>query len=396
LQDAVQALQAAQAQRQQLAVLPLQRQQLHDLTQEMQQLQTEMQGCDRQLAQIPTLQTTLQEIETQLQQLQDPKGHLKVLQQQLRQREQLQVRLTQLQQNRDQILQKLAQIDEQWSAFAELDTQFEAQQAQMQTHNTDYQQYLRHREQANSFRQIGPQKEQVQAEIAQMQEELQRLKAQLQQVQQDYDPQDFLTLNEQLAQLKQTRDQLQGGLSPKQAQLRDLEKQLKARTDIAQQQERDRSLLGQKQQMLQFIGDARHIFNQSGPRITRYYLAEVSLTADKLFRELLNRDEVTLEWTEDYEIRVKERGYWRSFKSLSGGEQMCAALAVRLALLRVLADIDIAFFDEPTTNMDQQRRQQLAEAISNLKAFRQLIVISHDDTFETVTEHSIRVERQPV
>jgi DNA repair protein SbcC/Rad50 len=78
---------------------------------------------------------------------------------------------------------------------------------------------------------------------------------------------------------------------------------------------------------------------------------------------------------------------------LSGGEQMCAALAVRLALLRVLADVDIAFFDEPTTNMDQVRRQQLAEAISNLKAFRQLIVISHDDTFENVTEHIIRIER---
>jgi DNA repair protein SbcC/Rad50 len=72
---------------------------------------------------------------------------------------------------------------------------------------------------------------------------------------------------------------------------------------------------------------------------------------------------------------------------------MCAALAVRLALLRVLADINIAFFDEPTTNMDQMRRRQLAEAISNLKAFRQLIVISHDDTFEHATEHVIRIER---
>jgi DNA repair protein SbcC/Rad50 len=62
--------------------------------------------------------------------------------------------------------------------------------------------------------------------------------------------------------------------------------------------------------------------------------------------------------------------------------------------LKVLADINIAFFDEPTTNMDQQRRQQLAEAIGNLKSLQQLIVISHDDTFESVTDHLIRVERQ--
>lgn len=72
---------------------------------------------------------------------------------------------------------------------------------------------------------------------------------------------------------------------------------------------------------------------------------------------------------------------------------MCAALAVRLALLKVLVDINIAFFDEPTTNMDELRRRQLAEALGHLKSFHQLFVISHDDTFESVTENIIRVER---
>ena len=72
---------------------------------------------------------------------------------------------------------------------------------------------------------------------------------------------------------------------------------------------------------------------------------------------------------------------------------MCAALAVRLALLRVTANLDIAFFDEPTTNMDRPRRENLAEAICNIKRFRQLFVISHDDTFEKITENLISVTR---
>ncbi len=72
---------------------------------------------------------------------------------------------------------------------------------------------------------------------------------------------------------------------------------------------------------------------------------------------------------------------------------MCAALAVRLALMKVLAEVDIAFFDEPTTNMDRARRQQLAEAIGNLRSFQQIFVISHDDTFESITENIIRVDR---
>ena len=40
------------------------------------------------------------------------------------------------------------------------------------------------------------------------------------------------------------------------------------------------------------------------------------------------------------------------------------------------------------------RRDQLAEAIANIKTFRQLFVISHDDTFEKVTENIILVERE--
>jgi DNA repair protein SbcC/Rad50 len=225
-----------------------------------------------------------------------------------------------------------------------------------------------------------------------LQETVQQAQTQLLQVQ-PQDPQQLPILHQALEELKQQRDRLQGGLQPKRMQLQDFDQRLEALQAVAQQQESDRKALVQKQQTLQFIGDARSIFNQSGPRITRYYLAEVSHEAEQLYRELLNRDEVTLRWTEDYEIQIQETGHWRSFRSLSGGEQMCAALAVRLALLRVLADVDIAFFDEPTTNMDQVRRQQLAEAISNLKAFRQLIVISHDDTFENVTEHLIRIER---
>ena len=40
------------------------------------------------------------------------------------------------------------------------------------------------------------------------------------------------------------------------------------------------------------------------------------------------------------------------------------------------------------------RRDQLAEAIAHIKTFRQLFVISHDDTFEKVTENIILVERE--
>ncbi|HEX8035952.1 MAG TPA: hypothetical protein VF510_19000, partial [Ktedonobacterales bacterium] len=84
----------------------------------------------------------------------------------------------------------------------------------------------------------------------------------------------------------------------------------------------------------------------------------------------------------------------RTFAQLSGGEQMSAALAVRLALLRSLTRLDIAFFDEPTQNMDDERRGNLADQIRRVRGFDQLIVISHDDTFEQGLDSVIHLEKR--
>lgn len=72
---------------------------------------------------------------------------------------------------------------------------------------------------------------------------------------------------------------------------------------------------------------------------------------------------------------------------------MSAALSVRLALLKKLSTLNIAFFDEPTQNMDELRRMNLAEQIRRVRGFDQLIVISHDDTFEQGLDSLVRLNK---
>ena len=67
---------------------------------------------------------------------------------------------------------------------------------------------------------------------------------------------------------------------------------------------------------------------------------------------------------------------------------------MRLALLREVSAIDIALFDEPTANLDDHRRDNLAERILNVKGFSQLFVISHDDIFERDTDNVVRVAKE--
>ena len=136
----------------------------------------------------------------------------------------------------------------------------------------------------------------------------------------------------------------------------------------------------------------RDTLKEAAPRVARNYVYHVSLEANVLFREITGNAERTLKWGEDYAITVEEDGFERPFQSLSGGEQMAAALAVRLAILKQLSDVRIAFFDEPTTNMDAERRENFAQEISRIKHFDQLFVITHDETFDNYVDNVLHID----
>ncbi|HEX8502250.1 MAG TPA: SMC family ATPase [Pyrinomonadaceae bacterium] len=138
----------------------------------------------------------------------------------------------------------------------------------------------------------------------------------------------------------------------------------------------------------------RDTLRKAGPLVTESYLYNISIEANQLFREITGEGGRALRWTKDYDILLEEEGHERSFVSLSGGEQMVAALSVRLALLKQLSDIRVAFFDEPTVNMDAERRERLAQQIGQVRDFDQLFVISHDDTFEQSVDHVVPVSRE--
>jgi exonuclease SbcC len=137
----------------------------------------------------------------------------------------------------------------------------------------------------------------------------------------------------------------------------------------------------------------RDTLKAAGPLVTESYLYNISIEANQLFREITGEAGRALRWSRDYEIMLEEEGHERSFPNLSGGEQMAAALSIRLALLKQLSDIRLAFFDEPTVNMDAERRERLAQQIGQIRHFDQLFVISHDDTFEENVDHIIHVKR---
>ncbi len=153
----------------------------------------------------------------------------------------------------------------------------------------------------------------------------------------------------------------------------------------------DREALTATQSLLAY---GRDTIKEAGPFVMRALLREISDAANRIFGEIMGDRSATLTWQEDYDIVLRSNAYERHFAQLSGGEQMSAALAVRLALLRTLTRATIAFFDEPTQNMDDERRTNLAGQIRRISGFDQLLVISHDDTFEEGLDAVVWVRKE--
>ncbi|HLW02143.1 MAG TPA: SMC family ATPase [Ktedonobacterales bacterium] len=209
-----------------------------------------------------------------------------------------------------------------------------------------------------------------------------------------YDPQALVEARQRVEYLvgawAELREKLRGlreEIGKKEQQIAAVQEKL-AELDAAKA---ERAELGETREMLQQF---RETIRDAGPHVMKELLKQISKGANRIFGDILGDRSVELSWEEDYEIVLRTRGQERSFAQLSGGEQMSAALAVRLALLKTLAKLDVAFFDEPTQSMDETRRGNLAEQIRRVRGFNQLIVISHDDTFEQGLDSVIYLQKR--
>jgi exonuclease SbcC len=377
-----------------VATLPERQQQLAQLEQQQATLQAKSQTLKAQLAAGDTLKTQARDIQAALTALENPQGRCAVLARSRQQQSAVQKRYDEMQMAQSGIQQQIEALTAQLETFADLDTAIATQNQTKQTHQAAYLHYLQYERAAQDHPRLTQELAAVQAQLTQWKTECDALQGQLDQAQADFDPQIAQQVDDRYQTLRSERDRLAGSL-PQQHQLQqELQRQIEELEETAQKREAAIAERKKRDRTKRFINFARKAYKEAGPRITERYVQQISRESDRLFRELLNRPNVALSWTRDYEILVQEGPNTRRFVNLSGGEQMCAALAVRLALLKVLADIDIAFFDEPTTNMDRPRRESLAEAIARIRSFNQLFVISHDDTFEKVTENVILVQRE--
>jgi DNA repair protein SbcC/Rad50 len=145
------------------------------------------------------------------------------------------------------------------------------------------------------------------------------------------------------------------------------------------------------------------VFKNVSSQLSERFREEISFRADRIYRSIAESDE-ELFWGENYQIVLKDMADGvireRSDDQLSGGQMMSAVVALRLALLQTIG-ARIAFFDEPTSNLDAERRENLARAFRAIDVgqeevtehwYDQLFLVSHDVSFTEITDQTIQLD----
>ncbi len=150
-----------------------------------------------------------------------------------------------------------------------------------------------------------------------------------------------------------------------------------------------------------------NIFNRDGAVATSlrsWALNTISVKASE-YLALLNTKIQRIFLSEkirDVVISCYSRNEVLEIESLSGGEQVSVALALRLGMANLLgaSHLNLIILDEPTTHLDAERRKSLVAVLSQLSNFTnvgapmQFIIITHDsEIFEDSTvEHIYKFE----
>ncbi|MDD2309194.1 MAG: SMC family ATPase [Desulfuromonadaceae bacterium] len=156
----------------------------------------------------------------------------------------------------------------------------------------------------------------------------------------------------------------------------------------------------EKEKLVKFL--RTQVFKNVSAQLSERFREEISLRADRIYRTIAESDE-ELNWGDNYQIVLRDMQDGaireRSDDQLSGGQMMSAVVALRLALLQTIG-ARVAFFDEPTSNLDAARRENLAQAFRAIDVGReevtehwydQLFLVSHDVAFTEITDKIIEL-----
>ena len=202
-------------------------------------------------------------------------------------------------------------------------------------------------------------------------------------------------LKEKYDTIKEELNEINKKLGSSQEKIENYKKILKK---ISSQEEKQKKLLVEFKKLENKFNKASLIRNevgQMGRAISKYMLSGISNIASVNFNKITGRTE-RIEWSNEekdkYAVYLVGQERKIAFEQLSGGEQVSVAIAIRGTMTEYFTNSKFMILDEPTNNLDTERKKLLAEYMGEiLNNLEQSIIVTHDDTFREMAEKIIEL-----
>lgn len=289
--------------------------------------------------------------------------------------------------------EELVALEEQLAPLLGLEQALVQSREAMKALEEGYQTFLSHQQQAEALASCEQAHQRLCAQIELQEQEQKQSAEALAALQSSYqaDAHEALllrtnALSQEVAALLGRREEVAASLTRQHDHLEGL----KAKKKLLAAKEEEQALWQQRKDTLTWF---RQKLREAGPEMAVRTRSQLESQAQQIFSELVDDPSVHLQLSDSYGLQLTYDSFTREYEALAGSEGIMAALAVRLALLSLASSLQFAIFDEPTVHLDKEHRMKLAEQLCRLQSIAQLIVISHDDSFESNVDHTIFVTK---
>ena len=287
----------------------------------------------------------------------------------------------------------LALVERKLEAYEGLDDKIDAQEAIKERTAEAHRKYIQHEDLAGKVDNRRAALLDVYDQVETVERERRQVERDLQDARDGFDADEYDRLSAEIDRLKARRAECKTELKNARGDLDTARREVEKLETIAAQRDRWKETHTQLERDIAFAEAVREGVRNAGPKMRELIASRVTERANTIYQQLrgTGRESLTVDAT--YLITVQDGAQEKPFGTLSGGEKMAAALAVRLAIMEQVSPVGIAVLDEPTANLDTEKKQNLVRQLERLDGFEQLTVVSHDDTFDATTEYTVKLDK---
>ena len=122
---------------------------------------------------------------------------------------------------------------------------------------------------------------------------------------------------------------------------------------------------------------------------------QIELETNNIFNDF-NFDYDNIHLDENYEISINKSNETLNVSMLSGGEKIVVALALRLAIAKVISKQknQLLILDEPTVHLDEERKLELIEILRDADIADQMLIVTHDPDLMGISENVVEIRKK--